>query len=327
MNLFRNDKPMPTIFDLYGSKENDMTAGLAYVMASCPGFLSRFVQEACSINLSDTSNVSVRIQTARSTQQEGITDIEIKGDDLFIVIEAKRGPILPSRRQLEQYGPILQKAKQHHRFLITISNSTNEFAKYHYNDFQIDTVQLVHLPWYRIKKLVDESVTSELNRNKHTLRDYSHYLGGILGMDNIYSNMVYVVSLAQGLPGEGWSIAWIDIIEKKNIYFYPLGKGWPDPPNYLGFRYGGRLQSIRRIESYSQFTNPRSLFPEAAEAEWPLHYCFRLGTPIVPAKVVKNGPTILRANRCWCMLDTLLTSDTISDAKVETRRRIVQGSV
>ena len=67
----------------------------------------------------------------------------------------------------------------------------------------------------------------------------------LLRMINRDSNKVYVVSIAQGNP-ENCSITWRDIVKKKNKYFHPKGgKGYiKNPPNYIAFRYDGRLQSI-----------------------------------------------------------------------------------
>jgi hypothetical protein len=47
-----------------------------------------------------------------------------------------------------------------------------------------------------------------------------------------------------------------------------------------------------------------------------------LGPPIKPPHPVPNGPSIRQANRVWCMLDLLLKSATITDAWLETQKRI-----
>jgi hypothetical protein len=76
------------------------------------------------------------------------------------------------------------------------------------------------------------------------------FLEGFMGIERAYSNLVYVVVLGGGYP-VGWKTSWIDIVEKHHRYFYPVvGGGWPPPPNYMGFRYGGRLQSIRHVEKF-----------------------------------------------------------------------------
>lgn len=140
-------------------------------------------------------------------------------------------------------------------------------------------------------------------------------------MEMKHSNRVFVVSL--GRIKEGWSISNRDLVEKKGRYFFPVGNRWPDPPpNYLAFRYDGKLQSIHHVRSYVTFTRPSELFPEAPKTqEWPLHYCVKLGPAIKPPHEVLNGPRIKMSTRVYCLLDTLLTNHTISDALTETEVR------
>jgi hypothetical protein len=113
-------------------------------------------------------------------------------------------------------------------------------------------------------------------------------------METLYSNRAYVVSLNSGVQ-DGWGISWIDIVEKRDRYFYPVGgKGWPDPPpNYMGFRYHGKLQRISHVESFEIAKNPNTIFPEAPNVKeyWdPPFYCLRLGPAIRPPYDVPVGP-------------------------------------
>jgi hypothetical protein len=104
------------------------------------------------------------------------------------------------------------------------------------------------------------------NENKHWLRTFAEYVGGLLGREMRYSNRVFVVSF--GGKGDGWKISYKDVVEQKNRYFFPVGSRWPDPPpNYLAFRYDGKLQSIRHVKSYTTFTRPSTLFPEAPKGK------------------------------------------------------------
>ena len=50
------------------------------------------------------------------------------------------------------------------------------------------------------------------------------------------------------------------------------------------------------------------------DEEWENHYVYTLGPAIVPSKTVKTGK-IYPSGRVWAMLDTLLTADTISEAR------------
>ena len=118
----------------------------------------------------------------------------------------------------------------------------------------------------------------------------------------------------------------MEVLERLGRYFCPVGGanpgGWPkEPPNYLGFRYRGRLQAIHHVEGYAVRLAPWERIPElAGRVEVPEHdqFDFELGPAIHPEHVVRTG-NLFRAQRVWCALDLLLTSETI--ARRATRRR------
>jgi hypothetical protein len=260
------------------------------------------------------------VQLQTNTRDGGITDVhlEVPGA-LSIVIEAKRGPHLPSTGQLRKYVPTLRRSQAPVQMLVALTNATDEFAATML-DATVDGINVAHRSWRAIKKLAARSRAEESNHAKRLLDEFVTYLDGLTQMETKFSNLVYVVSLGSGGP-DRWKLSWVDIVERRRRYFYPVGQGWPDPPNYVGFRYGGRLQSIHHVEGVDLFTNPRQVFPEAPSENWGSYYCFRLGPPIVPAREVKTGPRVHRSARVSCMLDTLLTSATISDALTETEKR------
>lgn len=141
-------------------------------------------------------------------------------------------------------------------------------------------------------------------------------------MQNKDSNWVYVVSLGSNTP-DGCELTWIELVEKYNKYFCPVGKfGFPkEPPNYIAFRYAGRLQAIHHIEGYSVTKNVHADIQAMPDEEWDIeHFIFNLGPAIIPNKIVKTG-NIYRNGRVWAMLDTLLTCDSISEARDISRDR------
>lgn len=135
---------------------------------------------------------------------------------------------------------------------------------------------------------------------------------------------MYVVSLGTGKP-DGCDLTWIDIVTTHNEYFHPIGggkSGWPKtPPNYIAFRYYGQLQSIHHIEDYVVTNNMHDEFSEMPDKVWEKdHFIYKLGPAIVPSKTVKTGK-IYPSGRVWAMLDTLLTADTISEARDISKER------
>lgn len=321
MNLFRSGNPIPTFFDLLGHYENDLTSGLAFALSRSPMLLRAMVKSVCGKTFDDNEKSVIQIQTARRC--EGITDIEISlSDDFFCVIEAKNGPWLPTEAQLACYAPIAARKHAKHKCMVTISHATSSMSNVKFPTQNVKGLPLTHLSWRSVKQLVDDSVRSESNRNKWILSQFSTYLEALLGMENKFSNMVYVVSLGGGNPKD-WNLSWIDIVEKRNRYFYPIGKsGWPDPPNYMGFRYDGRLQAIHWVKSHIVFTHPNELFPEAPVGlEWEPHYCLLLDAPIKIEREIRAGKRVHMSNRVWCAIDLLLTSKTLSDALTATEQR------
>jgi hypothetical protein len=321
MELVRYGQDVKTIFDLFGSKENDMTFCLGWVLARSEGFLRLLIADVCGHVPVRISGAVVKLQTGRGL--DGITDIEIElGNDLVIIIEAKKGPQLPTSHQLAKYANLLVHSTARERHILALTNASAASATNRLECTGIARSRLHHRSWRQIRLLAEKAARSaETNANKRWLRTFCEYIGGLLEMEMRYSNRVFVVSLSGN--AEGWSISFRDVVEKKGRYFFPVGNRWPDPPpNYLAFRYDGKLQSIHHVKNYVTFTHPSELFPEAPKAQkWPLYYCVNLGPAIKPPHEVRNGPRIHRNNRVYCLLDTLFTNKTISDALAETESR------
>lgn len=318
MELVRGQRVIPTVFHLGGESENDMTDALGYVLSRSRAFTSGLLGDITGYY---GEVAGARIQLQAGSPAGGILDVRITvPGEVDIIIEAKRGASLPTRAQLEKYAPRLRDSDAKRRLLVSLTHATDAHAAAHLPD-RIGTIPVAHRSWRRLGVIAEAARSGERAFARHFLSEFVQYLGDFTQMDTRRSNMVYIVSLASGCP-KGWTLPWIDIVEKRRRYFYPVGAGWPDPQNYLAFRYGGRLRSIHHVDDFETFTDPHSIFPEAKSEEWKPHYCFHLGEPIVPARDVKAGPSVLRAARVYCMLDTLLTARTISDAMKETKRRL-----
>jgi hypothetical protein len=109
------------------------------------------------------------------------------------------------------------------------------------------------------------------------------------------------------------------------MYFHPFGGGgWPvSPPNYLGFRYKGRLQSVHHVEKYEivKWTALPKHIPEIKYSKWDRNFIvYTLGRPIYPSEEVRSG-TLRMAAHCWAMIDLLLTCKTISQARDLSKKR------
>jgi hypothetical protein len=176
------------------------------------------------------------------------------------------------------------------------------------------------LPWSAIIDLIDEVFPKAAMKEKWLLQNLKSYLREIVIMESQESNWVYVVSLSDSTPS--WSkISWKDVIYKKRFYFYPQGKNWPGiPPNYIAFRFEGRLQSIHHVEKYEVVQDAHKYIPEIKKGKIQDHYLIWLGERFEPRKELPNG-NIWSNGRLWCMLDTLFTSKNIKQACAISSKR------
>lgn len=303
------------IFQLIGKSEDDITKSIAWALCNCSVFLQNIIFDLLGISV-DPESVIIRFQ--ESETNKGRTDLELTDNKLFyIIIEAKKGWLLPQSKQLTMYSQRenIQKSPAKLKAIVSMSECSSSYANAYLPFHQINGIPILHLSWKTIYNTAFKSKTTSNNAQKHLLDELMLYLEGIMTMQTKDSNWVYVVSLSSDKP-ENCNITWIEIVKKHNKYFHPLGiNGWPkEPPNYIAFRYNGRLQSIQHIEDYTvtkNLHNEISDMPDCIEKDD--HFVYKLGTPIIPNKIVKTGK-IYANGRKWAMLDTLLTADTISEA-------------
>lgn len=308
-----------SIFQLLGEHENDITYSVGWVLARSSSFLRRFVGELAHSSAA-IGDVMIRLQ--QHENEGGITDIEIERlDDYFLIVEAKRGWALPTAEQLRRYAsrPTFRRSRARTKTLIVVSECSPEYANQRLQD--VNGVPVGYLSWRGLTELANRARSEGSHAEKRLVGQLLTYLRRIMTMQNLDSNWVYVVSLGSGFP-EGGDISWIDIVTKRRRYFHTIvGGGWPkEPPNYIGFRYQGKLQSIHHIEDYEVVTDMHARIPEIPEGTWEPHHLYTLGPAFGPSKEVHTG-RIYRNGRVWCMLDTLFTFDTISEARDASQRR------
>jgi len=315
VELTLHGKLVSSVFGLLGEHENDITYSVSWAMAQSPRFLSAFLTQVLSRRV-DLSKVVIRLQ--QTEKDAGITDIEIESPgEFFVIVEAKRGWNLPSLSQLETYvrRPSFSASPLATRRLVVLSECSNEYAGLHLGAREVKGVEIIPLPYKVLASLAVKAQTNAPHAEKRLLRELLIYLRGLMTMQNHDSNWVYVVSLGSGNPKKA-TISWIDIVEKKSRYFHPVGGTWPkEPPNYIAFRYRGKLQSIHHVESARVCRNPHDEFSEIPSKKWKEpHFLYTLGRGFRPAHEVPMG-NIYPNGRVWCMLDTLFTTKTISQAR------------
>jgi hypothetical protein len=268
----------------------------------------------------DFDKISLELQ--KREDDGGFTDIEIiSGQDFHIIIEAKKGWDLPSENQLQKYLPRFSE-KTDHNCVVSLSAASQEYAENRLHDLG-EQIKVEHRSWHDIQKIVS-SVTSQIRgiEEKIWLRELNNHLKGYVSMQDPKDNTVFVVSLSQGAIKPGDDYSWVNVVED-GYYFHPVGNRWPViPPNYIGFRWDGLLQSIHHIGGYEVTDRLQDKNPKWPDTDTD-HFVYALGPPMKPPSPVKNGK-IWPSGRYWCAIDTLLSGicETISEARDETNRRL-----
>ena len=324
-----------TVFELLGSNENAMTYSLGWALAECDAFSQQLAE---MLGLSGGFSDAMHIRLQEYASQKGFTDIEIIDPGRFhIVIEAKRGFNIPCLDQIEKYADRLldsldTKAK---KMLLVLAESDRkeqwlpQQVQEHVQE-HVKQVEVKAISWKQFQNMANDCVAkAKKHSEKRLLRQIIEYLEKVTTMQNQTSNLVYVVSANDHVFFKDIDLSFIDVIEKRQKYFHPVGKGWPiEPPNYIAFRYRGKLQSIHHIESYTVIKDFQEAFnlpsPHLID---PPHYLYELGSAIHPPKEVRTSDKskgytqIQQSAHCECFIDLLLTCDSISEASAKTKLR------
>jgi hypothetical protein len=319
-DLYLHGQRVESIFQLLGEKENDISYSVAWVLARSSAFLREFLRATLDLE-PDTEQINVSIQHHEA--EGGITDIEIVGSQLHVIIEAKCGWALPNKSQLERYANRRSFIRSNAplKRLMVLSECTKEYAQVHLETCAINGIPVQSISWKNMADAGRKAQSKGTNAEKRLIEELITYFGGVMTLQKKDSNWVYVVSLSSSTR-EGWRISWIDIVKNHRRYFHQVGgNGWPkEPPNYIAFRYYGKLQSIHHIEGYEIVTNLHSRIPEIPSKERREHFLYRLGPAFAPDHEVRTGK-IYPNGRVWCMLDTLFTAKTISEARDISQKR------
>jgi hypothetical protein len=313
-------RPVPTVFDLLGRDENDMTTALAWGMARSERFMRDVLR---AVTDSEFTPGAAVINVQRHDKLGGFTDVEVSvPTELHVIFEAKRGWNLPSDAQLRLYAKRLDQSQAKDRRLVVLTQwGAEAFVASRLGTWELDYPR-VALGWERLVTIAQRRARSGPLAERRLLRELATYFASVAEMRDIDSNQAFVVVLSRRTL-EGWPMSFIEVVEDHRRYFFPVGTGgWPKiPPNYMGFRYDGRLQAIHHVDDYVISGDMSEIFPGVPSVEWPPHYVLILGPPIRPHHEVRNGPSIKRNARRWIDIDLLLTSPTITDALKATRAR------
>ncbi len=321
-------RPVGTVFDLLGSKENDITYSLGWALAESEGLSSALLEDVVPASKAGLTADSVHLQEGISGA--GFTDIEILAGsgDVHVVLEAKRGYDLPALAQLQKYAT---RTKPQPTVLVVCAEASPDFVADKLPS-AVAGIPVLYRSWREIEALVSSAVDrARRHAEKRLLRDLSRYLKGLMTMQDVSSNLVYVVSLGGKIEDTGMTFR--NVVVDHDTYFCPIGGGsgrWPkEPPNYLGFRFDGKLQRVSHVEDYRVTDDNHAGFdPLKGKVDWSdeHHWVFSLGPVMKPMHEVRTG-NLYRAQRVWVALDLLLTGETIAEARDKTKLRLADAGL
>ncbi len=313
-----------TVFDLLGRNENDMTFALGWGLSRSGPILRRFIERvAAGVSLDPPAVVELQ---EHDRADGGFTDIEILSENLHVIVEAKRGWEPPSEAQLRRYEARLASSGRGTQRLVILTQNGADVVVLHRLGAWTPAApaSIAVLGWSDIVQIVRAAGRGGPLAGRRLAAELATYLHEVADMRDTGSNSVYVVSIAT-TPMPGWpaTLTPIDVVERYGRYFFPgTGKNWPKtPPNYVAFRYHGRLQSIHHVDEYTIAQDMSSFFRGAPVTEWEPHFVLTLGPAVRPSHEVRTGSGIFRSARVWVDIDLLLTATTISEAAEQSRRR------
>jgi hypothetical protein len=313
--------PASSVFGLFGTKENTATFALGWVLQQSRALRASLMP---LLTVEEVPIEEMIINLQRHGEDGGYTDIELDAPNKFhLIVEAKRGWIVPQQDQLLRYVDRLLDGTRRHKGLISLSAADKVYAS-RLPD-RIADIDLTHVSWSEVRRAVRQALAATTSsQEKLWLRQLDIHLGAYVTVRDPSDNQVYVVSLSSKPILEGNTYRWIDVVEIDSSYFHPVGgSGWPVlPPNYIGFRYGGKLQSVHHVASFEvvQDVSKRNKQWPKTEVE---HFVYELGPSMRPTATMHTG-NLFRAQRVWCAIDTLLSGQfsTISEARDETKSRL-----
>ncbi|MHB8481526.1 MAG: hypothetical protein ACYDBV_02130, partial [Nitrospiria bacterium] len=163
-DIYLHNKPITSVFELLGDKENDITYSIGWALANSRAFIQAFTKNALP-KASHPEEAKIRLQEFK--HDSGITDIEIDGVDFHIIAEAKRGWFLPSDDQLNLYAKRLKVDDNRQNMIVVMSECSPEYALLHLPK-NIKGVPVGYFSWKSIA-LLSETVKDASHEEKRLL--------------------------------------------------------------------------------------------------------------------------------------------------------------
>src|SRR5438093_8037095 len=189
--LLLHNRSVESVFSLLGQAENDVRFRMRWALSCSPLLLQSFLQKALRArHRCDLNRLVVALQEYQ--KGSGITDIEIRDADLHVIIEAKRGWILPSQEQLRRYVPRFRQTKAESPLIVTASECSQDYA-HEYLPAEVERIPIRHINWSEMSAL--SRFSGGTHAEKRLMQEFRNYIATIVNMQPQESNWVYVLVL------------------------------------------------------------------------------------------------------------------------------------
>jgi hypothetical protein len=313
VSLTRHGRSVDAVYDLLGTSENDVTAALGFTLARSSVFLDRFAQRFPELQ-------GTVMLTMEARDELGRTDLELHNDGALVVIEAKKGWLLPTEAQLRRYVGRVEAAGA--GTLATLSEASNDWAA-HALPAAVDGVPVRHVRWTDVRDDLEAARLRTRGHERLWLDELHTYLGRAIRVRDVSDSWTFCVVVSNDLPGGGGERTFRDFVDS-GVYFHPFGTGgWPkEAPNFMAFRWHGQVQRIQRVTSSEVIPDLQTRWPDIPRDELTErpHAVYQLG-PALPGTPIPSGKNY-RATRISVLLDQLLIGPTLKDAIANTNRLI-----
>lgn len=279
-------RTVASVFGVRGYKEVHMTDALAFVMSRVPALIASLK----NTNGTEQPEPSYHLYTQRTDHHKTRTDIELENDTNHIIIEAKRGIRVPSKKQLVHYTKRFTDEHKAHELWI-ISDSPTNFAKSKLDDYQLKK-SWRFFSWRDVQSAARRIVADSAIPAQLWLNELITYLDEHLRRID-RPDMVYIIPLGSN-PVPGRSMSSIELLDTRHMYVHPVGRGRPQASaSLLGFRYRGKLQSIHKVLNMYEKKQLPGTFTITGVPQNGRHRMYELG-PSLPLSPTKTGDKLWR---------------------------------
>lgn len=249
MSLARHGEDVSSVFDLLGRDENDLTAALAFTLARSPGLLGQVLRRLNTP--ADTGSAVLRLETRGDL---GRTDLEIDTGTNLIIIEAKRGWLLPGELQLAQYAPrVIARGAG---MLVSLSAASPQWAGL-VLPATVLGVPVVHFPWDWVRWDLSAARGQARGQERAWLDEFHEYLRKAIKMRDPADSWTYCVVVSNDRPGDGdRGLSVTSSFPKAAIFTRTDGAAGGPRPRRISSLSGGRTRSSGSTVSPARRLSP-----------------------------------------------------------------------